>query len=300
LHPSEPRSASRRLPPKAILFLAAAAVLILIIVATAVIGTLEREDQLTVGADGSLAEATYPASSGEASTDASEPLLATVTQIGDGDECRSFVFDAESGEQADSILDGLSYYSDGAQLAGDMLTAGAYVTSGTAIYLNLQSDLPQQVTVYGIRAEIVTVEEPVTNGTFIWPPTCGGEPVDRMRLLLNAPDQGPYLLDDAGERTDREFFEEQVIQIAAGNKQSVQVDVRLDRELDGGAFEFRLVIDYEFDGEIGSLTIDHDGEPFRVTSFACPQERLFGQPNGVSIDPEARYLPLPIEDLCPA
>ncbi|MDN3240002.1 hypothetical protein [Glycomyces tritici] len=260
------------------MFIVIAAVLILVMVVTAVIGALGQDRRQPEAAESSAPDAASAAESPTADTDV---LLATITRLGDGDESRIFVFDEHSSDDADAILESdLPYYGNTPEFVGDLLSAGAYLSGTMSVFFTLQTDLAQQVTVTGIRAEIIEELEPITGGTFIEPMPGGGDPIDQMHLLLNAPVQGPYLLDEnTGNRTDRAFFEEQVINVAPGDKQAVMVKISLDDESAGGAYEYRLVVDYEVDGEFGSVTIDNDGTPFRMTSFSCEQDRFFGQPD---------------------
>ncbi|MQM27909.1 hypothetical protein [Glycomyces albidus] len=276
------------------LFLVIAAVLVLIVVITAVIGAIGHKDDRPEASGPDLADTSTESPAAEA-----DVLLATVTQLGDGDDCRDFVFDAGSADAADAILEDLSYYGSEPEFVSGMLSAGAYLVGSMSVYFTLQTDLPQQVTVTGVRAEIVTEVEAIDGGTFIEPMRCGATPIDQMHLLLDAPNPGPYTVEEeTGDRTDHEFFEGQVINVAPGDKQSVMVKVYLDPETGGGAYEYRLVVDYEVDGTLGSVTIDHAGTPFRMSGLSCDQDRFFGQPSGEIVgqgDPGYVELPMAIK-----
>ncbi|MEU5155648.1 hypothetical protein [Glycomyces sp. NPDC021274] len=265
-----------RTPSRTTLFVVSAAALVLVVVVAAVVGALRQGESRPEGAGPTPIEAATSSGSPKADT---EVLLATITQLGGGDDCRNFVFDESLRAEADVMLESLPYYGNNAELVGAMLTAGAYLEGTMSVFFTLQTDLAQQVTVNDIRAEIISERETIEGGTFVEPPPCGGDPIDQMHLLLNAPDQGPYTIDEeSGYPTDRAFFEEQVINVAPGDKQAVMVKVTLDHELPGGAYEYRLVVDYEVDGELGSVKIDNGGAPFRMTSLSCDQNRFFGNP----------------------
>ncbi|GAA2136837.1 hypothetical protein [Glycomyces algeriensis] len=271
--------------------------LVLIVVVTAVIGAIGQEDDRPEASGSSLANTSTGA---ESPTTEEDVLLATVTQLGNGDDCRNFVFDDSSADAADAILEDLSYYASDPEFVSSLLTAGAYLVGSVSIYFTLQTDLPQQVTVTGIRAEIVTEIEAIDDGTFIEPMPCGAHPIDQMHLLLNAPNPGPYAVEEeTGERTDHEFFQDQVINVAPGDKQSVMVKVYLDPQIVGGAYEYRLVVDYEVDGVLGSVTIDHAGAPFRMSELSCDQDRFFGQSSGEMVgEGDPGYVEIPMAMRC--
>jgi hypothetical protein len=244
-------------------------VLVLVVVIAAVIGTL-NQDQPTVQFEG-------PA--GEESAEPVDALTATVTHFGDDDDCPNFIFDADAATGADEFLASVPERYSSIDLTGPVMAAGGYVVWGTEMYINLQSDMTQQVTVFGIRAEILEVKDTILGGTYIDPPDCGGEPLNKMALFLNAPDQGPFMLDEgSGEPIDRGFFDEQVINVAPGAKQSLEIDATNTHEFESRTYEFELVIDYELDGELSSLVLDNSGEPFRVAAVDdCQQDRYFGE-----------------------
>lgn len=276
-------------------FLSAAAVLILVVVIAAVIGTLDQEPP--------SAQIESPAVEEEVSTEPVNALTATITHFGDDDDCPNFVFSAEASAKADEFLASVPERYSSIDLTGPVMAAGGYVIWGTEIYINLQSDMTQQVTVFGIRAEILQVSDMIVGGTYIDPPDCGGIPINKMALFINAPDQGPFMIEEgSGEPTGEDFFDEQVINVAPGAKESLEIDATNTHEFEAHTYEFQLVIDYELDGELASLVVDNGGEPFRVATVdECQQDRYFGETSwydwGLGKDSEYGFRSLTAEEV---
>ncbi|WP_143015010.1 hypothetical protein [Glycomyces harbinensis] len=199
------------------------------------------------------------------------PLRATLLDIDANSECPAVIFAAESAAVADALIEEHPYAADPSGLWTEAVGAGAYAAWGLIAEFSLQSDLPQQVTVFDVRAEVAAESPPVEGGTLMTLSDCAGEGHEQMGLVLNAPEQGPFLYEDEPGKvlSDAEFFDRESIPVAAGDKATVRLEVLLDGAYPAGAYEFDLVVDYEVDGEAASVVVDAGGEPFRIATAGC-------------------------------
>ncbi|MFG3640780.1 hypothetical protein ACGF3C_11005 [Micromonospora sp. NPDC047762] len=214
-------------------------------------------------------EASIPSRPKATTKDGSLDPYALVTTITSTTNlCHAVVFPRAASPDASAFINRVEYPSHEDLFMKEELDVGAYAYGEAEIHLNAQSNLPQQVTIYNIRLVDVEVKPPV-EGSLISLQTCGGDAVNRMDILLNEPDRGPFLEDEQGHRTDRRYFDSQVINLAPGNKESLAIKATVNRGGSPGSYSFRLAVDFEVDGNKYTKVVDREGQPFRVTGQVC-------------------------------
>lgn len=217
---------------------------------------------------------------GSSSDGADEALEATLLSIEAPSICSSLLFDAESASDANDLMGANPFPFSPFDVWAGGIETGAYAADNMFVVFSLQTDLPQQVTVYDLHAEVAEVREPIRGGTLLTPGRCQGEGHEQMRLPINAPDQGPFL-----DGTEAGFFDEQAIAVSADEKATVRVEVLVDPRYPSGAYEFTLVVDYEVDGVKASVELGNGGEPFRIATGECHAREIEPEDNGEILAP---------------
>jgi hypothetical protein len=217
---------------------------------------------------------------GASSGEADPALEATLLAIDAPAICSSLLFDAESATAVDDLIEANPFPFSPIGVWTDGIDAGAYAAENVVLVFSLQTDLPQEVTVYDIHAELIEVREPIQGGTLLTAGKCQGEGHEQMRLVINAPEQGPFL-----GNTGSEFFDEQAIPVSVEEKATVRAEVLIDPEHPVGAYEFKLVIDYEVDGVDATVELDNGGAPFRIATGDCPARVIEPESNDEHLAP---------------
>lgn len=204
-----------------------------------------------------------------------DPLVATLLEIEANTECPTVIFGPDSSAIASQYILNNPKTGDTAAMWSDAVGKGAFPDRGLDITMSLQTSLPQGVTVYDLRAEIVAEAAPIQGGTVMKLDVCGANGHEMMALVLNASEQGPFLYEDefANAQTDTEFFDQQTILVTPAEKSTVRLEVLLDDAYPVGAYEFDLILDYEVDGRTESVTVTSSNGPFRIAASDCPVAR---------------------------
>jgi hypothetical protein len=248
---------------------------VIVVIETGRSGSETPGSAVTAGIDSSAVEEHQTSGAEEA------PLMATLLEIEANTECPTVIFDSDSSEIASQYIQDNPQTGNTEEMWTDAVDKGAYPSRGFNITMSLQTSLPEGVTVHDLRAEIVAETDPIQGGTDMKLAICAANGHEMMALILNAPEQGPFLYEDefALVPTDIEYFDQQTILVSPAEKSTVRLEVLLDDAYPAGTYEFNLVLDYEVDGRKESVTVASDNGPFRIATSECPTAR--------SVDPVA-------------
>ena len=135
---------------------------------------------------------------------------------------------------------------------------GGLAGSPDVVRLELRAKSDEPVTVTAIQPEVVSEQEP-TDGWYIADPVgCGIEPVRFVNIDLDvSPPTVGYFEDDASP-------ERQNLALSVTRTDAEQVELRASTRK--ATVEWRAKVFYSGPDGAGSVTIDDEGQPFRVTT----------------------------------
>lgn len=136
---------------------------------------------------------------------------------------------------------------------------GGIAGSPEVVRLELRGKSDEPITVTAIQPEVVSERKPPTNGWYIAAPTgCGGETIRLANIDLDAsPPTVGYFKDDAHPKTRH---------LALFVTRTDAEQIELWAYTKKATLEWRAKVFYSGPKGAGSVTIDDEGHPFRVTT----------------------------------
>ena len=158
------------------------------------------------------------------------------------------------------------YPPDPDAFLAEELDAGAYLSGGAAILVEVENYGDREITLFDIRVANRRLEPPAL-GAAIFVSPIGGR--DTPRIIRFDLDASPPLARDSG---GTEFFSAQRIGLRPSAKESLLLILTSDR----AAYSFDIELQYELGGKEHTMVLRRNGQPFRVTVDLCNE--LFGDP----------------------
>lgn len=196
-------------------------------------------------------------------------LNTTIVKVTDGAYGWRVVFPQHALPAAQDFLNQEYQPQDPEDFLSRELDAGAYVVGGILVYLNLESTLENELTIYNVRAVTTPVETPT--GAFVsLSQAAGGTDYDMEFDLDTSVPVAKELL-PRGEGLGEDFFSVQRIGLRKGEKATLEMMFIAQRR----AYSFNIEIDYEVSGKQYRTIVQRNGTPFRVAPSPCD---VFWQP----------------------